>query len=229
LSKETQEYPDGSRYQGEMQDGKREGEGVLIRADGTKYKGQWKNNVPEGLGTIIWPDGSQFKGYWKSGKRHGKGVEISPGGNKIEGIWEEGELKEEITDSAAEEFTESKAPPKRKPFRGKSSLKTESLQEQGKGFFAALVDTSFSEMVTPKIIKVLFIIGLIGIALGALAGIVGALFGIAELGATALLSIIAVPIGAIIAVIFLRVYMELIILLFNIYDRLKNIDRGING
>jgi len=228
MNKETKDYPDGSRYEGEMKDGKREGEGALVRPDGTKYEGQWQNNVPEGFGTITWPDGRQFKGYWKKGKRHGEGVEISSDGKELEGRWEEGVFKEEKSAPTPDQFEEKKVPPKRQPVGKKSDLNTESLQEQGKGFFAALIDTSFSEMVTPKIIRVLFIIGLIGIALGALAGIASALFAVANTGVTALFSIIAVPIGAIIGVIFLRVYMELIILLFNIYDRLKSIDNNLN-
>ena len=227
MSKERREYSDGSRYEGEMKDGKREGEGTWVRPDGTKYNGQWSNDKPDGLGTFIWPDGRKFKGYWKNGKRHGKGIEILPDGKRIEGEWEEGELKEDNAAFAEQEPQEKETPKSKEPAESKNEFNAESLQEQGKGFFAALLDMSFSEMVTPKIIRVIYIIGLIGIALGALAGIVTSLFAVATTGATALISIIAAPIGAIIGVIFLRVYMELIILLFNIYDQLQSINNSL--
>ncbi|MGM0651857.1 MAG: DUF4282 domain-containing protein [Bacillota bacterium] len=229
MSKERWEYPDGSRYEGEMIDGKREGEGTWVRPDGSKYTGQWKNDKPDGIGTFIWPDGRKFKGYWKSGKRHGKGIEILPDGKRIEGEWEEGELKQDKSASVEQESKEKEAPTKEIPQTQKASQRkdefdTESLQEQGKSFFTALFDVSFSEMVTPKIIRTIFIIGLIAIALGALGGIISSVFAVATTGVSALVSIIAVPIGAIIGVIFLRIYMELIILLFNIYDQLKSIN-----
>ncbi len=221
MSKERREYPDGSRYEGEMKDGKREGEGTWAKPDGTKYSGQWKGDKPDGLGTFIWPDGRKFKGYWKSGKRHGKGIEILPDGKRIEGEWEEGELKDSNAALARQEPQKSEAVKSRSSAERKSKHNTDSLQSQGKGFFAALLDMSFSEMITPKIIRILYIIGLIGIALGTLAGIVTSL---ATAGAAGLASIVVAPIGAIIGVIFLRVYMELIILLFNIYDQLKSIN-----
>ncbi len=221
MSKERREYPDGSRYEGELKDGKREGEGTWAKPDGTKYSGQWSNDRPDGLGTFVWPDGRRFKGYWKSGKRHGKGIEILPDGKRVEGEWEEGELKESKAAISEQEPQEKEAAKDQKPAGRKSEYNADSLQKQGKGFFAALLDMSFSEMVTPKIIRIIYIIGLIGIALGALGGIVTSL---ATAGTAGLISVIAAPIGAIIGVIFLRVYMELIILLFNIYDQLKSIN-----
>ena len=224
MSREKRDYADGSSYEGEMKDGKRHGEGIWVRSDGSEYTGQWTNDKPEGFGTFVWPNGRKFQGYWKSGKRHGKGIEVLPSGKKIEGAWEEGVYIEEKSAFTGEEFSEKEVPPKKKPVGRKSDFNSESLKKQGKGFFAALIDTSFSEMVTPKIIRILFIIGLIGIALGSIGGIISALAAFAYAGTTALLSIIAVPIGAVIGVIFLRVYMELIILLFNIYDKLNSID-----
>jgi len=232
MGSEKLTYPDGSSYSGETIDGKRHGEGTWIRPDGTRYKGQWDNDRPHGQGTIIWPDGKKYTGQWKNGKRHGRGVEIYPDGKKIEGEWVEGELRREKPASPKpqqgssfkdfeEDFKEDLMDKKHKP--------EFDLQYEGKSFLAALFDVSMKEMVTPRIIRVLYIIGLIGIGLGVLGGLVTSLFSAFNDGMIALVgAIVALPIGAIIAVIFLRIYMELIILLFNIYDQLRDIKKSLN-
>ncbi|HYJ26237.1 MAG TPA: DUF4282 domain-containing protein, partial [Nocardioides sp.] len=50
-------------------------------------------------------------------------------------------------------------------------------QPSGKGFFGALFDMSFTTFVTPMIIKVVYIIGLIAIGLGTLFFAVSGFFG----------------------------------------------------
>lgn len=232
MGNEKLTYPDGSSYLGETIDGKRHGEGTWVRPDGTKYKGQWENDRPHGQGSIIWPDGKKYTGQWKNGKRHGQGVEIHPDGKKVEGVWEEGELRREkpITPKPQQgssfkdfenDFKEDLIDKKHEP--------QFDLQSEGKGFLAALFDVSMKEMVTPRIIRVLYIIGLIFIGLGVLGGLVTSLFSAFNDGMLALVgAIVALPIGAIIAVIFLRIYMELIILFFNIYDQLRDIRKSLN-
>ncbi len=95
---------------------------------------------------------------------------------------------------------------------------------QGKGFFASLFDLSMSEMVTPKIIRLLYVIGLLAIGLGALGAIFGAIFSDISSFFAAL---VGVPLGALIAVVFLRVYLELIINFFNIYKELRQINKNL--
>ncbi len=100
---------------------------------------------------------------------------------------------------------------------------------RGKSFFVSLFDVSMREMVTPKIIRVLFVIGLIAIGIGMLGAIFSSFFAIRATGVgMVILTLIAAPLGALVAVIFLRVYLELIILLFNIYDQLKDIKAGLS-
>ncbi len=95
---------------------------------------------------------------------------------------------------------------------------------QGKGFFASLFDVSMKEMITPRIIRFIYVIGLVAIGIGALGAIIGAIFsGVGSFLGT----LIGAPLGALVAVIFLRIYMELIILLFNIYEQLKEIRKGL--
>ena len=41
--KATLKFPDGSKYVGEVKNGKRHGQGTYTHADGTVEKGIWKN------------------------------------------------------------------------------------------------------------------------------------------------------------------------------------------
>ena len=76
---------------------------------------------------------------------------------------------------------------------------------------------TFRKMITPVFIQVLFILGLIGVLIGALttmfsgAGFTGFMFGL---------------IWLVIGPVLVRIYCELLILLFRIYDELKAIREG---
>jgi len=90
------------------------------------------------------------------------------------------------------------------------------------GFIGKLFDTSFKEFITPSIIKILFWIAIILIALGVLANIVtgfgqGVGFGI--------ISLIIAPIVGFLFVIMARVYMELIMVFFRMMGLLEGIAR----
>ncbi len=104
-----------------------------------------------------------------------------------------------------------------------NSYENEAVQTE-KGFLRSLFDTSMREMITPKIIRFIFIIGLIAYVLTAVVVIIGMLMS-GEI-MMALLAIIVVPIGFIIAVVFMRIYLEIIIILFRIYDELRAFNRG---
>lgn len=85
-----------------------------------------------------------------------------------------------------------------------------------KGFFAALFDFSFSQFITTKLIKLLFILGLIFIAFGYLTMVIG---GFAQGFATGLfLLLIGGPFVVLIQIIVLRVWLELVIVLFRIVE-----------
>lgn len=219
MNKQTHTYPDGSKYKGELKDGKRHGQGAWLRPDGTKYIGQWFNDRPEGQGTITWPDGKKYVGQWKNGKRHGQGAEISADGDMVEGEWEAGTFVRETFTDSANPFEEE---PKVKPARARAAKPD--MVSGGANFFASLFDVSMREMVTPKIIRIIYIIGLVLIGLGVLGSIIAAIFAVSSTGVMALIgTVIIAPIGALVGVIFLRIYLEIIILLFNIYDQLKDI------
>lgn len=87
---------------------------------------------------------------------------------------------------------------------------------QDKGFFAKIFDLTFSEFVTVKIIKVLFIIGIILATLGALGFLISS-FASGKFFAI-IMGLILSPIIWIVYVIMIRVWLEIIIVIFRIAE-----------
>ena len=87
--------------------------------------------------------------------------------------------------------------------------------EEPKGFFTNLFDFSFSEFIVPQILKILYGIGILGSAIVALMFIVSGFHGGVF---TAILAIILSPVIFVIAVILVRVYLEVVMVLFRIAD-----------
>lgn len=85
-----------------------------------------------------------------------------------------------------------------------------------KGFFGRLFDLSFSEFITTSIIKVLYIIAIIGSAIGALF-ILGGLFATKTFGGV-LMGLILAPVVFILYVILARIWLETLIVLFRIAE-----------
>jgi signal transduction histidine kinase len=83
-----------------------------------------------------------------------------------------------------------------------------------RGFFGSLFDLSFTEFVTTRIIKFLFVLAIIGSAIGALA-IVIARFSSGAAGISVLLLSLVV---FFLSVLFSRIWLELIIVLFRIAE-----------
>ena len=79
------------RYSGRMENGKKEGAGVVINgADGTG--GQWAGGETTGLGSAFDREGRLlYYGSWKDGKRHGHGTEFDlHGGVVFDGEFRDG-------------------------------------------------------------------------------------------------------------------------------------------
>ena len=90
-------------------------------------------------------------------------------------------------------------------YPGSTSAPPSAWQPQAKGFFGALFDFSFNHFVTPSIIRFLYILGLIGIALSYLS------FVILAFAISATQGLVTLLLGLIIAVIYLafwRVMLE---------------------
>ncbi len=85
-----------------------------------------------------------------------------------------------------------------------------------RGFFGALFDVSFTSFVTTKIIKVIYVITLVLIGLGALGFTIAAFSQSAAGGLFVLL--IAAPLVGLLYVIYARVLLEIVIAIFRIME-----------
>ena len=65
--------------------------GTFTDANGTKYVGEWQNNKPNGQGTQTWADGDTYVGEWKNQKYHGQGTYTFASGNKYVGDYRYGQ------------------------------------------------------------------------------------------------------------------------------------------
>ncbi len=92
-----------------------------------------------------------------------------------------------------------------------------------KGFLSSLFDFSFTEFVTPRIISFIFIAGVVLIGISTL----GVIFsGFAADTAYGFVMLLLSPISFLLVVIMLRVYLELIIVLFKIYTGIRSLGTG---
>lgn len=92
---------------------------------------------------------------------------------------------------------------------------------QEKGFFARLFDLSFSEFVTTKIIKVLYVIGIIVSVIGGASVMFGMFATKTFWGIVG--GLIAGPVLFLLYVILARVWMEVLIVLFRIAENTAKI------
>ncbi|MFL6671818.1 MAG: MORN repeat-containing protein [Massilia sp.] len=81
------------QYEGDVVNGKPEGNGVVVYDNGDRYEGQWKDGLRDGSGRITYMLGGSYEGQWKRGKRDGKGVLVYAGsGRRYEGEFTQGRV-----------------------------------------------------------------------------------------------------------------------------------------
>lgn len=108
------QYDNGEKYEGQLERGLKQGQGIYTWRDGTIYKGQWskdlehgygekmfangdtyrggwENGIFAGQGVYRWADGASYEGQWQDGFEHGSGIKTDVGGIKKEGFWTYGE------------------------------------------------------------------------------------------------------------------------------------------
>jgi hypothetical protein len=88
-------------------------------------------------------------------------------------------------------------------------------EEPRKGFFGALFDTRFDNLITPSLVRFLFIVSMI---LLTLAYVVWVIAGFASKASTGVLALVLGPLVALLYLILIRVYLELIVVLFKIRE-----------
>ena len=80
------------RYEGDMESGWAQGNGILISETGMRYEGHWNKSAQSGYGKLSHLDGSSYEGQWLNGKPHGRGTYTHPNGDILSGEWNDGEL-----------------------------------------------------------------------------------------------------------------------------------------
>lgn len=88
------------------------------------------------------------------------------------------------------------------------------------GFFESLFDFSFNKLVTTKVAKVVYVLAVIAISLWSVVILIA---GLGQGGAAAFASIIGAPLMWIFAVVAIRIYLEVVIILFKISENTYNI------
>ncbi|VXC30299.1 MORN repeat-containing protein [Massilia sp. 9I] len=81
---------DGSRYEGDFVDGRKEGNGVQEALDRSSYEGQWKKNRRHGIGKASYTLGGSYEGEWRDGQMHGQGKIVYNGGRSYTGEFVDG-------------------------------------------------------------------------------------------------------------------------------------------
>jgi hypothetical protein len=87
-----------------------------------------------------------------------------------------------------------------------------------KGFFASLFDVSFSSLITTKVIKAIYVLSMVVIGLVGLVFLLAAVFSENSGGAEVVFALIVVPVVALIYLVYTRVLLEVIIVLFRIME-----------
>merc|ERR1712029_938604 len=86
-------YPNGDIYNGQWNDGVRQGKGTYkYKDDGGVYEGDWVNGIKQGSGVYTFGSGDVFTGTYDNNVRHGEGKLVKADGEERSENWEEGKL-----------------------------------------------------------------------------------------------------------------------------------------
>jgi hypothetical protein len=95
-----------------------------------------------------------------------------------------------------------------------------------RGYFASPMDTRFDHLITPKLVRFLYIVSIVVLAIGALVVIVS---GFADKVGTGILALILAPLGALIYLIVIRLWLELIVVAFKIREAAEEVAANTRG
>jgi hypothetical protein len=95
--------------------------------------------------------------------------------------------------------------------------------DEPKGMLATLFDFSFTEFITSKLVKLLFVIGIVFAVIGAIAFISAGFQAGAGWG---ILALLVSPVVFLIYVLLVRVYLEIIIVIFRIAEHVHLIAKS---
>jgi uncharacterized membrane protein len=89
-----------------------------------------------------------------------------------------------------------------------------------RGFFSALMDTRFDSLITPSLVRFVYVIAMILIALAMLALVIS---GFADSAGTGVLLLIVAPLLGLFYLIVTRLWLELVVVLFKIRDAAEEV------
>lgn len=101
-----------------------------------------------------------------------------------------------------------------------SSIQPSGEQREGRGFFEALMDTRFDSLITPKLIRFLYVVIMIVLVIGIIAVVIA---GFSHSAGSGFLALILAPLGALIYLIVARLWLELIVVTFKIRDATEQV------
>lgn len=78
---------DGSKYDGQIVNGLKNGNGIIFYPNGATYEGGWRDDKFSGMGTFTWPDRSRYVGWHEYGQKNGFGKMFYANGDVYEGYW----------------------------------------------------------------------------------------------------------------------------------------------
>ena len=85
-------YTNGDIYEGEWKNNIRKGRGKMTYTNGDIYEGNWKNNVKEGIGKMTYPSDDIYEGEWKNGNIEGNGTYTWKNGDIYRGEWKNNKI-----------------------------------------------------------------------------------------------------------------------------------------
>ncbi|XP_039985031.1 ankyrin repeat and MYND domain-containing protein 1 [Xiphias gladius] len=83
----VQEWPDGSRYEGEFANGFKHGKGRYTWRNGEYYEGSFYKDYRHGDGLYCWPTGHEFIGKFYLNRKEGYGRQLFPDGATFQGLY----------------------------------------------------------------------------------------------------------------------------------------------
>ena len=94
-------FKDGSKYIGNFKNDLKEGYAIHYNTKNDKYEGQWSNDLINGIGTCYYSNGDKYTGQWKNGLRDGYGIYEYENGYLNKGYFKNGNYVEEVKNAGS--------------------------------------------------------------------------------------------------------------------------------